>query len=421
MNAFDLSPEAARRALASTGALADGDDDDAVADRYARIVWSHLTEPGDGTAGRLVAELGPASALRAMMQSTPPSLQSLTPADFSAGRRRWMPRLSPDAATSSLRTAALTGVTIVTPADPHWPDQLGDLEEHAPLCLWVRGEAARLSELSSSAALVGARAATSYGEHVAMELAADLAGGGTPIVSGGAYGIDGAAHRAALAVGGLTVAFLAGGADRAYPAGHAQLIGRIADHGVVVSEVPCGSTPTKWRFLQRNRLIAALTAATVVVEAGWRSGAINTAGHAAALSRGLGAVPGPVTSAASAGTHRLLREFGAQCITSATDVRELLAEFGAHCITSATDVRELLGMIDDRRLPFPRAEGGDRPFTDDCTRVRDALSTRVWREADDLARRCGMAVEEVESLLGLLQLAGEVAREAGAWRRIGAS
>ena len=148
---------------------------------------------------------------------------------------------------------------IVTPADEDWPGQLDDLDDHAPLCLWVRGDPSILGRLQPSVALVGARAATSYGDHVALELSADLAGGGIPVVSGGAYGIDGAAHRAAMAVGGVTVALLAGGADRAYPAGHTQLIGRMAEVGAVVSEVPCGSAPTKWRFLQRNRLIAALS------------------------------------------------------------------------------------------------------------------------------------------------------------------
>lgn len=116
------------------------------------------------------------------------------------------------------------------------------------------------------------------------------------MVSGAAFGIDGAAHRAALLAGGTTIAVLAGGVDRPYPRAHTHMLDRIAATGAVISEVPCGSEPTKWRFLQRNRVIAALGDATVVVEAGHRSGALNTAGHAAAMSRPLGAVPGPVTS-----------------------------------------------------------------------------------------------------------------------------
>lgn len=396
MTGIDLTPSTARRALGGL-APAEGEDDDRIVERYALVVWNHLTEPGDGVAGRLVREQGAAAALRAIMSPGAKGEADLTGQEWTAGRRRWLPRLQPGAVDSALAVATSTGVRLVTPVDAEWPVQLDDLGDHAPLVLWVRGETGLLGRLRPSVAIVGARAATSYGDHVALELSAELAGEGIPIVSGGAYGIDGAAHRAALNVGGLTVALLAGGADRAYPAGHSEMIHRIARGGLVVSEAPCGSAPTKWRFLQRNRLIAALTDATVVVEAGWRSGSLNTAGHAAALSRALGAVPGPITSAASAGTHRLLRECGAMCITSAADVRELLGLAGG-AVGRA--------LIDD-----------GRPRTDDAARVRDALSTRAWRDAADLARRCGMAVSEVEAILGLLALEGEVRRGELGWRR----
>ena len=164
-----------------------------------------------------------------------------------------------------------------------------------------------------------------------------------------------------------------------------------------MSEVPCGSAPTKWRFLQRNRLIAALTAATVVVEAGWRSGSLNTAGaRRGAVARRSARCPGPITSAASAGTHRLLREFGAQCITSAADVRELLGTRRAPA-----------------QIPARGAADDSRPRTDDATRVRDALSTRVWRDATDLARRSGMARDDVEAILGLLHLEGAGEQQRG--------
>lgn len=392
MTPIDLSPTAARSAMGA--AMPAGAADDAALDRFATVVWCHLVEPGDSVAGRLVDALGPAAALRSVTEGRDTSV--VEERELAAGRGRWLPRLSLDVVTDGLRTAARAGVTLVTRADPHWPAQLDDLGAHAPMCLWVRGDTSRLTQLRPSVAIVGARAATSYGDHVALELAADLAGGGIPVVSGGAYGIDGAAHKAALGVGGLTVALLAGGVDRAYPAGHSDLVSRIARHGAVASEVPCGSTPTKWRFLQRNRLIAALTDATVVVEAGWRSGSLNTAGHAAALSRHIGAVPGPITSAASAGTHRLLREFG------------------AHCITSGADVRELLG-VPAVGAPAQRA-GDERARTDDTTRVRDALSARVWRETADVARRAGMAADDIEAILGLLHLDGSVVRGPAGWR-----
>jgi DNA processing protein len=212
------------------------------------------------------------------------------------------------------------------------------------------------------------------------------------IVSGAAYGIDGMAHRGALAAGGVTTAWLAGGVERAYPAGHRDLLERIvAAGGAVVSEVPCGSAPTKWRFLSRNRLIAAAADATVVVEAGWRSGSLNTASHAATLGRPLGAVPGPVTSAASAGCHRLLREFDGVCVTGSDDIRELLG-------------------MDRPGVLF------DEGRTDDHTRVCDALSTRVDRSAADIARRAGMATDEATAVLGLLELEGRVTRGARGWR-----
>ena len=396
MIGFDLSPETARRSLGRGPGL--GEDDDAVVDRYTTVVWGHLVEPGDSVAGRLISERGATGALRAVIADDPSGFDRR---EFAAARRRWLPRLDANAIADGLRRAAKVGAVLVTRADPDWPEQLDDLGPHAPICLWVRGDPSRLRRLHPSVAIVGARAATSYGDHVALELSADLAGGGVPVVSGGAYGIDGAAHRAALAVGGLTVALLAGGVDRAYPAGHTDLVERIAATGVVASEVPCGSTPTKWRFLQRNRLIAALADATVVVEAGWRSGSLNTAGHAASLSRPLGAVPGPVTSAASAGTHRLLREYD------------------AFCITGAADVREMLGLAVGREAPSQApASAGERARTDDTTRIRDALSPRAWRDVDDLARRAGMAAEDIEPILGLLHLEGSAVRGPAGWRAV---
>lgn len=243
---------------------------------------------------------------------------------------------------------------------------------------------------------MGARAATPYGVQVAGEIAGDLAVGGATIVSGAAIGIDAAAHRACLAVDGVTIAVLAGGVDKAYPSGHAGLLTDVSRRGVVVSEVPCGTAPTKWRFLQRNRLIAALSDATVVVEAGWRSGSLNTAGHAAALGRALGAVPGPVTSAASAGCHRILREYDGRCITSAEDVREMLG-------------------WSNQAGPAVAVEGDGR--TDDATRVLDALSTRSPRNVAEIARRSGVAGEEVSAWLGLLALDGRVVSDERGWRR----
>jgi len=374
--------------------------DDAEAERlFAIAVWSVLVEPGDGIAGRLVSHLGPREALRRLMDgalSDADEGADVTRAELAAGVARWMPRLKAPAIRAAIDLAARARVRLIVPGDPEWPAAVDDLGDHAPLCLWVRGDPQALVKARSSIALVGARAATGYGEHVAMEFGAELAGRGVTVISGAAYGIDGTAHRAALAAGGPTLALLAGGVDRAYPAGHANLLERIASAGAVVSEVPCGGAPTKWRFLSRNRLIAALGQATVVIEAGWRSGSLNTAGHAAALGRPLGAVPGPVTSAASAGCHRLLREFDARCVTTVDEVMELL---GAMPSTGGD------------------ADRGEGPSAEE-TRVLDALTSRAWRETPDVARRCGLAIADVEAVLGLLAMEGAILRDERGWRRV---
>ncbi len=374
---------------------------------FAAAFWSAVAEPGDGDAGTLIAALGVEDALRvvasgqAMREAAGAS--GLAHDRLAQARERWLPRLDVRPVLAALAAAGRTGVSLLTPGDPSWPHRLDDLGAHAPVCLWVRGDAGALTAGAPAVALVGARAASAYGEHVAMELSAELARRGVAVISGAAYGIDGAAHRAALAAGGITVALLAGGVDRPYPAGHTTLLDRIAASGAVVGEVPCGAAPTKWRFLQRNRLIAALADATVVVEAGRRSGSLNTAGHAAELGRPLGAVPGPITSAASVGCHRLLREFDARCVTSADEVVELFAD------PSPALFDEGVGDSDAVAL-------GCR--TDDRTRLADALSSRVARDVDDIARRSGVAPRRIEELLGLLALEGTVTRDLAGWRLV---
>ncbi|WP_159500080.1 DNA-processing protein DprA [Microbacterium sp. 18062] len=362
-------------------------------DRVARIAWSCLIEPGDRVAGALVRARGAAEAWELVAGDPDPrelvAGALVDPREARAALDRWRPRRGGGTVHDAVERARRNRIAVITPNDDLWPAAVDDLGDHAPPCLWVRGDVRRLAELTRSVAVVGARAATSYGEHVADEVAAGLARSGIAVVSGAAYGIDGAAHRAALAAGGRTFAFLAGGSDRPYPSGHTDLLERIAATAAVISEVPCGAAPTKWRFLQRNRLIAAVSSATVVVEAGLRSGSLNTAGHAAALGRAIGAVPGPVTSAASAGTHRLLREFDAVCVTS------------------AADARELIGVV-------PLGDDAVRPPDDpEHTRVRDALSDRTVLTVPAIAARSGMSVADVEAVLGAMLLDG---RGEG-WRR----
>lgn len=377
MSPFEVGGVDVRRALrgvwpAEAEAEAGADADEA----YARAVWSVLTEPGDGAAGALIAQCGAVEALRVITSTGREGLE--------AARARWLPRLRPDATTAVLHAARRAGATLVVPGDPSWPARLDDLGVHAPAALWRRGKDTGYGR--PTVALVGARASTGYGEGVAADLAADLSDAGVVVVSGAAYGIDGAAHRAALSTGGMTVAFLAGGVDRPYPRGHEGLLTQIASAGAVWSETPCGTAPTKWRFLARNRLIAAIADAVVVVEAGWRSGSLNTAAHAASLGRALGAVPGPITSAASAGCHRILREYGGACVTAAADVLEMIgAGQGVH--VDATD------------------------RTDDTTRLFDALSPRSGRSTAEVARRSGLSADEAAALLGFAELEGRVRRD----------
>jgi DNA processing protein len=388
-------------------AVADAPDRAAVGERFARAAWSLVAEPGDGDAGRLVAELGAERALAALVarvrEESAPGELPIPDAAF----QRWRGRVGAGAVQLVLRQAARFAAALVIPGDDDWPSGLDDLGEHAPFALWVRGDRSHLRALERSIALVGARAATAYGEHVAMEAAAGLVDRRVAIVSGAAYGIDGAAHRAALASQGTTVAFLAGGVDRFYPAGHDQLLQKIVERGAVAAEVPCGVAPSKWRFLQRNRLIAATTQATVVVEAGWRSGSINTANHAAQLGRPVGVVPGPVTSSASAGCHRLLRESEALCVTTPSEMAQLLGEEEP---TGSTGAGAGGDGVDAGAM-------ASSPL--DATRLRllDAMSTRSGREPSRIATISGLAPDRVRAELGLLELEGLVRRRPSGWIR----
>lgn len=397
MSGPDLSVRTARAAL---GGVVDqsGDDDDVVT-AYARAVWSVLAEPGDGVAGALVLAHGATRALEIALAASGGSVEAaeagMSADDLMAGRRRWGPRR--DGVAAPLELARRAGVALLTPEHAHWPVRAQDLGPFGPVCLWLRGSADIVSTTAPAVALVGARASTAYGEQVAAEFAGDAADSGVSVVSGGAYGIDGAAHVGALRAEGPTIALLAGGVEKAYPAGHRDLIDRIARAGAVLSEVPCGTAPTKWRFLARNRLIAALSDATVVVEAAWRSGALNTAHHAQSLGRPLGVVPGPVTSPASSGCHRLLRESDAVCVTT------------------PLEVRQLLGLTDAGLADGTLFDAG--PFTGEHTRVLDALSTRSPRTTDDVARRGGFSVADAAAVLGMLELDGAVSRRPGGWVR----
>ncbi len=296
-------------------------------ERVARAGLSRLTEPGDPRVAGVVDEVG---AVR--LYDDVVAQRGRRELDQDAEGR--VARLDPE---RELADAAAQGIRFVIPGDAEWPTQLDDLahvEElqqmrGRPLGLWVKGPL-RLDEIGGAVAVVGSRAASTYGEDVAREIAAGLARGGRCVVSGAAFGIDQAAHRGALALHGPSVAVLACGVDRVYPAAHRDLLARLGQVGAVVAEVPLGCAPMRMRFLARNRIIAGLCQGTVLVEAAVRSGALNTASWTTRLSRTLMGVPGPVTSARSQGVHHLVRSGAAALVTTPSDVLELVGVAGEH-------------------------------------------------------------------------------------------
>ena len=294
-------------------------------ERSARIAMAAVVEPDDSMTGRMLTSAGAVEAVR-IAASTGALPKTVDPVDGELWRKKIAPRLDAGTVERALTETDRLGLTVLVPGDRDWPAALNDLGDRAPTVLWTRGATSLLAgPAKDRVTITGARAATSYGEHVTTELTSGLADAERIIVAGGAYGIDAAAHRAALAAGGQTIAVMVGGLDRLYPSGNRELLERIGDVGLLASEMAPGSAPTKWRFLARNRILGALSGTTVVVEAGYRSGSLNVAARAAQLGRPVGAVPGPVTSAASSGTHRLLREGVASLITDTADVTALLS------------------------------------------------------------------------------------------------
>ncbi|WP_203566734.1 DNA-processing protein DprA [Aestuariimicrobium ganziense] len=297
------------------------------------------------------------------------------------------------------RTEVL-GLQHLVPSDPRWPTGLNDLDHvevsemgGAPWGLWVAGDPDLASSCAASVAVVGSRAATHYGEWAAAEIAAGLAAhrhdrmvSRATVVSGGAYGIDAAAHRGALAVGGPTVAVLAGGLDDLYPKGNAGLLRQVRQHGSIVSELAPGTSPTRVAFLARNRLIAGMTACTVIVEAARRSGARNTVAWARALGRVLAAVPGPINSDRSLTPHQLIRDQEAVLVADAEQVRELLSP-----------------LVEP---PLPGVEAPARELDEMPTRlleVREALRRRGGTPVDEVVARTGLGVAECLDRLGELE------------------
>jgi DNA processing protein len=399
-------------------------------ERLARAAFTYLAEPGDPALGALLAICEPAELLAAIQADRLPKISEISEisevsrAALGRALGRWRVRLPKLAASGGIADACRDGIRVICPGDAEWPGALDQLGPARPYALWLRGSADLGFACSRSVSMVGSRAATSYGGHMAGELSADLGERGWAVVSGGAYGIDAAAHRGALAAEGVTIAILACGVDYPYPAGHADLFAAIAAQGLVASEWPPGCRPARTRFLIRNRVIAALACGTVIVEAGERSGALNTARHAAELGKPLMAVPGPVTSAQSAGCHRIIREWGATCVTRAAEIIELLSPL------SVPDALAPGGGAEPDAWPRGRSSpsrndvalfcDGDAPSRDDLdtdsARVLDALPTRGGAGTSTIAVEAGVDLDTVLRCLGELAALGFIERCDRGWR-----
>lgn len=358
-------------------------------ERLARVALSRVAEPGDERIGRLVSQ-GSAHQVWTALRAGGLRVR---------GVGGYEVRLADADPAADLQRAARAGIRVVVPGDDEWPAALDAFGAKRPLLLWVRGDG-HLRELTEQAvAVVGSRAATEYGSYVAAELSASLAERDYCVVSGGAYGIDGRAHRGTLAAGGRTVAVLACGLDQAYPRGHEALFDQVAGSGAVVGELPPGCEPTRYRFLERNRVIAGLVAGVVVVEAALRSGASNTARWAERLGRHVMAVPGPVTSQMSAGCHRLLRSGGAECVTDADEVLEIVGRIGADLAPVKA------GTVDPRDSLDPVVG-----------KVLEAFPARGECTADELARRAGIEPQWVLQALSTLTSEHWAERTADGWQ-----
>ncbi|WP_035748838.1 DNA-processing protein DprA [Glycomyces sp. NRRL B-16210] len=372
--------------------------------RLALMLLSSIVEPGDAELDDLVDEAGPVDAVRRVWEGTVPDrLRRITGATVACTHD------PADRADQLASATADCGARFLVPGDPDWPDQLRDLmlvcdanEPHVrpPRGLWVRGEHDLAQLCRRSVAIVGSRAATEYGQHLADDLAADLTEAGWTVVSGGAFGIDRAAHLGALARGGATVSVLASGVELPYPKANRSMFDLIAQRGLLLSEWPPGASAMKHRFLTRNRVIAALTAGTVVIEAANRSGARNTARHAAELGRVLMFTPGLVTSSQSAGVHQLARE-----------------PWEARLVTRAEEVIEDLTGIGGPMAPAPPQER--RPIdrlTETEARLVEALPRGYVVEAARLAAAAGVPAETATVTLARLKKIGWVDQIDNRWR-----
>lgn len=378
-------------------------DIEPVTDSGARMRLSLLAEPGDVRLCRLVGRYGAVRVLRACLDGEP--LADGLPPPVWVARA---PGVHTEA-RAALASAAEAGMRWICPGDDEWPARL-DALDHAepvgsvggsPLGLWLRGSVRLDEAVRRSVAIVGARAATTYGNQVAGDLAAEVAIEQCTVISGGAFGIDIAAHRGALAVRRPTICVLACGVDIAYPRAHTGVLDRIADNGLLVSEQPPGQTPTRGRFLTRNRVIAALASGTVVVEAARRSGALNTLNWAQRCGRVAMGVPGAVTSSSSVGVHHAIRAGGAVLVTRSAEILEEIGSIGG---TDAT-------------LPRVPPSGTDR-LTISARRIFEQVPGDTPASTETVAAAVPCGSGEVRLVLAALAEVGFVEESDQGWRAL---
>lgn len=364
-------------------------------DRTLRLALSCVVEGGEPAVAEVAAVSGVSTAWDQVVQGR-----------FGEGLAERAAHLDLDRALSR---ADRCRARFVVPGDEEWPDRLGDLRfcdevqrrGGVPFGLWLRGPGHLAQLAERSVAIVGSRAATPYGTSVATDLGAELAEAGFTVVSGGAYGIDTAAHQGAMALSGPTVAVVANGVDVGYPQGNARLFDWIAGHGLVVSELPPGTHPSRVRFLARNRLIAGLSVGTIVVEAALRSGARNTASWALGCGRVLMAVPGSVESSMSAAPHLMIRNGQAVLVSNAAEVLELVSESGQQTLPVQHGPTRITDALDPERLA-----------------VYEAVPARRRVSAGEIALAAGVSVPAVLAQLGALEDTGLVVHDDEGWRAV---
>ena len=368
----------------------------------AAATWSLLCEPGDSMAGMLRRTLGTEESLFEIRRAkSAVEIASLLPEDtFRApsfistledSLECWKRRLNLVNVDKSLEVLESLGGATLTPDSSLWPKGLLDLGDSAPALLWLIGNRTVLDN-PKTIAVVGSRIASAYGLEATRDIVHSAVSKGYVVVSGGALGIDAKAHLSTLECNGQTIAVMAGGLDRLYPSRNLELFEQIKHTGLLVSEMPPGAAPARWRFLQRNRLIAALGHATVVIEAGYRSGSINTAGHANELDRPVGAVPGPINSTRSAGCHRLIRERRAELVSTPADLFEL--------------------------LNFRNSEEHLVSFELQANQIRALDSLGFFEQQSEVvARISGMTLSEADFALGTLAKLGLVIRTSNGWMK----